>query len=1014
MRIPTTKKPLGLVIGLLLLQGYDTLGQNLFVNGSMSGTIGPNRTPSGWSINAFSPDINSTASGANIPISPSTAPYPWVGNEAASPDGGTFESTVSSLAIGSTNGGSEGFQQVVTGLIIGKQYRFRYYWTRTACVRTGGQLYNAPCRPNAVVTGMTGYSNPGNSNTTHWQWQTVDQVLTATATTATFNMRASPVNAPTGDNHYAGYISWDGFKLEAINGVPIAANDIVTGQTPGSPATVPNVLTNDTDPDGTLSPGNIRLMAPAGATGLTTDAQGDITGFTIPGQGAWSLNSSSGAVTFTPQSGFTGDPTPISYKVKDAAGAFSNAATITIDFNAGVMISGRVYNDNTGMSDGLTGPLMPGLTIVLYAADGITVITTTTTNANGSYSFSNQLPGSYVVGLTLPAGYQHVGSSDATPADGRITVTVGSGNVPDIHFAINQPPVAAHDSLSNQAPGNAATISGLLANDMDPNSGVLSPENISLIVPTGATGVTTDAQGDITGFTVPGQGAWSLNSSSSAVTFTPQNSFTGNPTPISYRVKDAAGLVSAPASISIRFTVPSENAAVTLIKDAAPHTGIPFGFSTSGGPVSLIDTFSGIVASDIAFTENGKLLITTGNGAVYTLANGANSWAEPAPGPGRLVFVDGGPGADRFIGSMASGGPVKITGNGGAGYMGVSGLNTFLSPANIDDTRFFALSDQGMLYYYDGAAYSPKAYDAARIDYFNHTVAGIHFFRDVFISQNTSLSNANDGTQTFISNTANANDIVIGPGVSPANPGLGLIYITTFPDGGVQYYSGIGDAPASWTALPPPPAPASAITTDPGGSPWIVMTDGRIAAWTGGPASVNGTWKVLQVSSSGPGNFVNYFQLPPGRFTITEDAPSGNYMLQSILHEGAGSAVTHIANRTDSLTLGDRDHAFETFTNQSISSPQHAMAPIGFFGNNAGQGLVLYPNPARTLLVIESKEEQMQHIIIYNTFGQTIYQAPVTEAHRTRLSTAAYAPGIYMIRIKTDKGEVTRNFEVLK
>ncbi|WP_227687485.1 Ig-like domain-containing protein [Psychrobacter fjordensis] len=37
-------------------------------------------------------------------------------------------------------------------------------------------------------------------------------------------------------------------------------------------------------------------------------------------------------MTFTPEAGFTGDPTPISYTVDDNTGETSNEATVTIDY----------------------------------------------------------------------------------------------------------------------------------------------------------------------------------------------------------------------------------------------------------------------------------------------------------------------------------------------------------------------------------------------------------------------------------------------------------------------------------------------------------------------------------------------------------------------------------------------------------------------------------------------------------------------------------------------------------
>ncbi|MBP2834333.1 hypothetical protein J8281_19300, partial [Aquimarina sp. U1-2] len=64
-----------------------------------------------------------------------------------------------------------------------------------------------------------------------------------------------------------------------------------------------------------------------------------------PGEGVWSVNTTTGAITFTPctaagtpdascTGAFTGDPTPIQYTVADNDGNRSNQATITLDYSA--------------------------------------------------------------------------------------------------------------------------------------------------------------------------------------------------------------------------------------------------------------------------------------------------------------------------------------------------------------------------------------------------------------------------------------------------------------------------------------------------------------------------------------------------------------------------------------------------------------------------------------------------------------------------------------------------------
>lgn len=100
--------------------------------------------------------------------------------------------------------------------------------------------------------------------------------------------------------------------------------------------------------------------------------------------------------------------------------------------------------------------------------------------------------------------------------------------------------------------GVAITFSNVLSNDLDSNNGTLSANNISLVAPSGATSVVTSG-GNITSFSVPSQGSWSLNTSTGAVTFTPNVGFTSNPTSIKYTVKDSGGVASNAASIILKY-----------------------------------------------------------------------------------------------------------------------------------------------------------------------------------------------------------------------------------------------------------------------------------------------------------------------------------------------------------------------------------------------------------------------------------------------------------------------------
>lgn len=94
---------------------------------------------------------------------------------------------------------------------------------------------------------------------------------------------------------------------QPTNDAPIAAND-TANTTSGQPVVI-NVLSNDTDSDGTLDKASLVTTAPA--------------------HGNVSINTTTGAITYTSAPGYVGTDSFI-YHVSDDDGASSNAATVTI------------------------------------------------------------------------------------------------------------------------------------------------------------------------------------------------------------------------------------------------------------------------------------------------------------------------------------------------------------------------------------------------------------------------------------------------------------------------------------------------------------------------------------------------------------------------------------------------------------------------------------------------------------------------------------------------------------
>jgi CshA-type fibril repeat protein len=103
---------------------------------------------------------------------------------------------------------------------------------------------------------------------------------------------------------------------------PLARDDMSLGNAIGAAVTV-DVLANDVAaPNRTLVPASVQI------TGTANPGESLV----VAGQGTWSVYTTTGAITFTPEAGFTGNPTPIAYTVDDDQGNTSNSAIVTITY----------------------------------------------------------------------------------------------------------------------------------------------------------------------------------------------------------------------------------------------------------------------------------------------------------------------------------------------------------------------------------------------------------------------------------------------------------------------------------------------------------------------------------------------------------------------------------------------------------------------------------------------------------------------------------------------------------
>ena len=189
---------------------------------------------------------------------------------------------------------------------------------------------------------------------------------------------------------------------------PIANNDSSLCNNPGVVSL--NVTTNDVDPNSNINVSTVDL---------NQSVSGIQNSLVVSGQGVWTVNTQ-GVVTFTPASGFTGNPTPISYTINDTTSLISNQALITIKYKPAtpvVLITQTTCAVSTGTIT-VSSPTGSGLS---YSINGSTY-----TNTTGI--FNSVAPGTYSVtvrnsdGCISTATSATINPQPVTPASPTLTV----------------------------------------------------------------------------------------------------------------------------------------------------------------------------------------------------------------------------------------------------------------------------------------------------------------------------------------------------------------------------------------------------------------------------------------------------------------------------------------------------------------------------------------------------------------------------------------------------------------
>lgn len=405
-----------------------------------------------------------------------------------------------------------------------------------------------------------------------------------------------------------------GYQIEDAAGTIVTATVTVTylptviadeslGNPAGDPVVVP-VLDNDT---GEFIPNSVRLVNPDGDP---------VTTLVVLGEGTWTVDGLMGVVTFIPVATFPGNPTPVSYRVTDVTGD-TVETTVTVTYQVSVV---DVVKGGNESGDPVTVPVPlhpdvdPGTLRIIDpdTGDPVTTMTVpgegtwTVDTSTGEITFTPELG---FTGNPTPIEYQVEDPATGDPLTATITVLYGP---------------LAHDDESIGNPFGEPVDVPVLGND----EGLRDPGTVLILTP---------GSGDpVTELSVPGEGIWTVDPTAGVITFTPEDSFTGDPTPIEYRVTDANG-EEATATVTVTYRPDARD---DVSRD-----------NTAGEPVRI-----DVTGNDHNGVDPGTVRLIdpkTGSSTLILVVSGEGSWTVE-PRTGIVTFTP----APGFQGSPA---PVKYT-----------------------------------------------------------------------------------------------------------------------------------------------------------------------------------------------------------------------------------------------------------------------------------------------------------------------------------------------------------------
>ncbi|MEP0945108.1 MAG: tandem-95 repeat protein [Rhizobiaceae bacterium] len=405
--------------------------------------------------------------------------------------------------------------------------------------------------------------------------------------------------------------------VNPVNDAPVTAND--SGTVPEDGSIVVNVLVNDSDVDGTLVPSTVQITG--------TASPGD--SLIVAGEGTWSINSTTGEITFTPETDYTGSVSAITYTVEDNSGAVSSPATVSITISSvndapvgsndsdtlvedGSVIIDVLANDSD--IDGTLDPATVQITGTASAGDSLVVAGEGTWSVNTTTGAITFTPEPDYAGPVTDTTYTVQDDGGATSNATNVSVSI---------TPVNDAPVASSDTDTVLEDGSV--VIDILANDNDID-GTLVPSTVQI--------VGTASAGDP--LAVPGEGTWTVNATTGEITFTPEANYTGSVTDISYTVEDNNAAASSPTTVSVSITGINDAPVIDLSNydNAASNSSFSAGTVANWTDWAAVGSFStGGVAPNAPAVNYDPV------GAVSTLTQTGVTGLSDGPGSNGAAMI---------------------------------------------------------------------------------------------------------------------------------------------------------------------------------------------------------------------------------------------------------------------------------------------------------------------------------------------------------------------------------------